>query len=54
MEPELLKYQKDYSVSVDIYAFGVMAYEIVTGHELYAKKDEQLTLKLNYQNFQTM
>lgn len=43
MAPELLQYQKNYSPSVDVYAFGVMAYEIVTGHDPYSKNGEELT-----------
>ena len=46
MAPELLQFNKNYSPSVDVYAFGVMAYEIVTGHEPYVKKGEQLTMQL--------
>lgn len=37
MAPELLQCQKDCNSSVDVFAFGVMAYEIVTGQEPYQK-----------------
>lgn len=46
MAPELLQYKNDYSASVDVYAFGIMAYEIVTGLEPFVKKGQQLTLQL--------
>lgn len=45
MAPELLQCQKDYNSSVDVYAFGVMAYEIVTGQEPYTKNGEHLTFQ---------
>ncbi|KAK8843193.1 hypothetical protein M9Y10_025039 [Tritrichomonas musculus] len=40
--PELLQYQKNYSPKVDVYAFGVMAYEIVTGRDPFVKEGEEL------------
>ena len=46
MAPELLQSKNDYSPSVDVYAFGVMAYEIVTGHDPYVKNGEKLTIKI--------
>lgn len=46
MAPELLQNKKDYSPSVDVYAFGIMAYEIVAGREPYVKDGEQLTFQL--------
>lgn len=46
MAPELLQNKKDYSPNVDVYAFGIMAYEIVAGREPYVKDGEQLTFQL--------
>ncbi|KAK8849869.1 hypothetical protein M9Y10_018456 [Tritrichomonas musculus] len=36
MAPELLYNTTDYDNAVDVYAFGILAYEIVTGNEPYA------------------
>lgn len=46
MAPELLQIKKDYSPSVDVYAFGIMTYEIVAGREPFVKDGEQLTFQL--------
>lgn len=35
MAPELLIDSKSYSTGVDVYAFSILAYEIVTGKEPY-------------------
>ncbi|KAK8849325.1 hypothetical protein M9Y10_018697 [Tritrichomonas musculus] len=35
MSPELLRGEAEYDSSVDVYAFGILAYEIVTGKEPY-------------------
>lgn len=35
MSPELLKMEEQYDLSVDVYAFAILAYEIVSGKEPY-------------------
>ena len=50
MAPELLQGEKRYTFSVDVYAYGMMAYEIVTGTEPYSKPKVPLTYKILYDN----
>lgn len=45
MAPELPKFQKDYSLSVDVYS-----YEIVPEWEPYVKNGEQLTFQMILKN----
>lgn len=43
MAPELLRGEIDYDPSVDVYAFAILAYEIVTGKEPYYELGPNLT-----------
>lgn len=43
MAPELLSYEEKYTSSVDVYAFAILAYEIVTGNEPYSELGEKIS-----------
>ncbi|KAK8853710.1 hypothetical protein M9Y10_016253 [Tritrichomonas musculus] len=38
MAPELLRDEERYGPSVDVYAFSIMAYEIISGHQAYFER----------------
>ncbi|KAK8837474.1 hypothetical protein M9Y10_036471 [Tritrichomonas musculus] len=43
MAPELLRGEDCYSTSVDVYAFSILAYEIVTGEEPFSELGEKIS-----------
>ncbi|KAK8837550.1 hypothetical protein M9Y10_036550 [Tritrichomonas musculus] len=43
MAPELLRGEDCYSASVDVYAFSILAYEIVTGEEPFSELGENIS-----------
>ncbi|KAK8871768.1 hypothetical protein M9Y10_007509 [Tritrichomonas musculus] len=43
MAPELLRGEDVYSASVDVYAFSILAYEIVTGDEPFSELGEKIS-----------
>ncbi|KAK8883823.1 hypothetical protein M9Y10_042922 [Tritrichomonas musculus] len=44
MSPELFEDEEHFSPGVDVYAFGIMAYEIASGQEPYSENGKSITL----------
>ena len=44
MAPELFEDEGHFSTGIDVYAFGILAYEIVSGQEPYKEKGKSITL----------